>query len=792
MTLRQQLKGAVFLLPVIFVAGCSKPEQRAQNYLERGRAALAKHDELQARIEMTTALKFKGDLLEAWRALAVIDEKYNSKQSEFQDLRRIVELDPNDLDARLKLAGMMVAGGGSEAALNVLNAAREGAEPNAALHGLKAALLTKTDGAAALREAQQAIQIDPRNVDAILVLAAKKASDGDTDGALKLLDFAPTDARDQRRLSLEKLQIYGQKGDLPRAEALLRQLITQEPNEPVFRNDLIQLYISQKRFDDAERELRSKAESNPADSKAAMDVVRFLISSKGLAAGEQELNSRIKAGGDVFDYQIALAGAQAVQGNLAEATQSLQKLAGSAASNERKLTAQVRLAEIDVNSENVAAAEPIIADILQKDSRNTDALRLRANIRLDRGQFDGAISDLREALNNQPKSADLLLLMASAYERSGKTELVERQYADALKSANFDANVGLRYVDYLQRKGDLDHAEDILAEVIKRNPQNTQLWSLLAEIRLKRRNWSGALAVADAIGRQGDDQGVADQIRGSAFAGQNKVDQGIAALERAHAARPEAVQPVVALAGLYIQQGKPAKADALLLNMTKSFPDNAQIQVLAGQAKLAENKTDEALQNFKAAIAKQPKDASGYNALYDLYVSQKNYDAAAAVVQSGLKERPGDIGFRLTAANLQVVKGDLEAAITQYQAILKDQPNSLLAANNLASLLLDNRSDKQSLTEASALADRLRTLNLPQFADTIGWARYKQGDYKSAIAILEPAQAKLPNLAALRYHLGMAYSASGQADKAAEQFKAALALEPDGTPLKASIRAAQK
>jgi Tfp pilus assembly protein PilF len=38
----------------------------------------------------------------------------------------------------------------------------------------------------------------------------------------------------------------------------------------------------------------------------------------------------------------------------------------------------------------------------------------------------------------------------------------------------------------------------------------------------------------------------------------------------------------------------------------------------------------------------------------------------------------------------------------------------------------------------------------------------------------------------------MSYAAIGEADKAADQFKTALSLEPDGTPLKANIRAAIK
>ena len=57
---------------------------------------------------------------------------------------------------------------------------------------------------------------------------------------------------------------------------------------------------------------------------------------------------------------------------------------------------------------------------------------------------------------------------------------------------------------------------------------------------------------------------------------------------------------------------------------------------------------------------------------------------------------------------------------------------------------------------------------------------------------LEAAQAKLPNSAAVHYHLGMSYAASGQPEKAADQFKSALVLEPDGTEFKERIRSAMK
>jgi tetratricopeptide (TPR) repeat protein len=198
------------------------------------------------------------------------------------------------------------------------------------------------------------------------------------------------------------------------------------------------------------------------------------------------------------------------------------------------------------------------------------------------------------------------------------------------------------------------------------------------------------------------------------------------------------------------------------------------------------------LQRFREAVAQQPKNPVGYNALSDLYVRQKNLDAAESILQAALKELPADVNFRLSSAGLQILKGNHDAAIAQYEGVLKDQPTSLVAINNLVSLLLDYRSDKESLDRAFSLADALKNSNVPQFQDTLGWAQYRRGDYKSSIATLESAAAKLPNLAAIHYHLGMSYAATGESEKAAEQLKTALGLEPDGTALKESIRSAMK
>ena len=279
----------------------------------------------------------------------------------------------------------------------------------------------------------------------------------------------------------------------------------------------------------------------PTDSKAGLDVVRFLIGFRGPSAAKDELLAKIKAGGDVFPYQMALVDIEYSQGNYADAVTLLNNVIKEASSPEHTLSAKIKLAEIAVNRKEFSDAEPIIADVLEKDHHNIDGLRLRAIIRIDQGQFDNAIADLREALNDQPKSPELLLVLATAYERSGKPELADRQYADALKSSGQSPAVGLRYVAFLQSQGNIAQAEQVLGDIAGRNPGNLQILTTLAQIRLARQNFAGALAVADVIRAAGNNSGIADQIKAAALAGQNKPDASLAALEDAHTAAPDAV-----------------------------------------------------------------------------------------------------------------------------------------------------------------------------------------------------------------------------------------------------------
>ena len=271
-------------------------------------------------------------MIEAWRALDQIEERNKNWQAVFSahaglpsSTRKISRLGFGSLNLLCSEVRL-------DEALNWVNQAGEIDPKNTAALTLKAAILLKlNDNNGAIQEAQKALEIEPGNVASIMVLAAEKYSRDDTKGALRILDDVSPAQKEDLGVILLKIKIFEKMGDLQQLELQLRKLVELRPDEVSFKAELVKFYVAHQRQDDAEKEMRAIAAANPANTAAALDVVRFLRAVKGSAAARQELDVRIKAGGNVFPFQMALADLDFLEGNFTASSQLLEKLISSAA-----------------------------------------------------------------------------------------------------------------------------------------------------------------------------------------------------------------------------------------------------------------------------------------------------------------------------------------------------------------------------------------------------------------------------------------------------------------------------
>ncbi len=165
-------------------------------------------------------------------------------------------------------------------------------------------------------------------------------------------------------------------------------------------------------------------------------------------------------------------------------------------------------------------------------------------------------------------------------------------------------------------------------------------------------------------------------------------------------------------------------------------------------------------------------------ALIEFYAREGRGEEAEAAARAGLQRRPGDNALRLQLALLLEADGRADEAIAVYDELVRDDPTSTVAANNLASLLSEKGNDAAALERAYAIAQRFQNSEVPQFQDTLGWIHYLRGEHVLALPMLRDAAQRLPQYGLVQYHYGMVLKALDQGALSAETLEKAIELAP--------------
>ena len=273
-----------------------------------------------------------------------------------------------------------------------------------------------------------------------------------------------------------------------------------------------------------------------------------------------------------------------------------------------------------------------------------------------------------------------------------------------------------------------------------------------------------------------NDKGAADQILATALSGQKKYDEAVNVLQSSISQSDPTGSPLAALVRAYVQAGKADVAEQFLNTVLTSNPKNQLAQVLMGSLHLLNKQPDQAEAAYKAAIDAAPDQPLGYQALAQYYAGSGHLDQAEQAARDGLGRLPNSAPLQLLLATVLERDAKYDEAIDIYRKMIVVDPTSTIVANNLASLLSDYHNDPASLDEAFQIASRFRSSDIPQFLDTLGWIYYLRGDNAQALTLLKTAADRLPAIAAVQYHLGMAYKALGQNELAANSLDRAVTV----------------
>lgn len=182
----------------------------------------------------------------------------------------------------------------------------------------------------------------------------------------------------------------------------------------------------------------------------------------------------------------------------------------------------------------------------------------------------------------------------------------------------------------------------------------------------------------------------------------------------------------------------------------------------------------------------------------------KPEDDVIPLLEQATALEPRLIGAQFRLATTYEVRGNFDAAIVRYRAMLATDPDNVIALNNLAFSLAER---KGQFKEALPLAERAYSLSvqlagkpsggvvfdnlvynllsdfrgqalLAGVADTLGWVHYRLGDYAAALPLLDAAAKAAPKSADMQVHAAFVHAALGDLPAARTYLEAAMKLDP--------------
>ena len=775
---RQNIRPFSLVVAVLLhlsLIACSSPEERAAEYLSNAQALFESDDLIKAEIDTKNALQIQPKNPQARFLLAQINEKRGEYQEMAANLRVAVEADPGYSEARIKLATLYVLAGSADLAEEQVAALAPETRQTAdalVLQARIAAARNELETARGLLE--QALAGDPSNVQALGLLASVSAAT-DLPGALALLDRGIASADDSKSLRVLRIQLLQQAGRTEEVEAEYRALLADYPDETVFGYQLARFLASEGRVDEVEPVMQEIIRNDPGNVEARIALTQFVASTRGSDAAEELLSRYADELPEAYELRLTLARLYQQTGRNDLAYAEYEKVADVAGKEDAGLAAKARMAGIKISAQETEAGEKILEEVLAMDSANVEALTLRGALNIDRKDFRKAVTDLRNVLRSDPDNLRAQLLLARAHTVAGDTVLAEDAYRRALAIDPGNSAATLELARMMVARKKVNDAIELLANHLADFPADAQSSRAITGLLLSAEKPDDAEAEAKRLANVPGQEAVGEYLLGGVYQARDEHERAIEAFRRSLAKAPAAREPLNGLIASFVQLGKTDEAVAFLKNYQKEYPDNLFAQTLLGQVLAGTGDQGAATQVFESTLESDQGWLPAYTALAGL--QSGNLSAQIDTYKRGLQALPDSQELVLLLGTAYERSGDVESAIESYTEALAKNPEMQAVANNLAALLADNRTDQASLERALELAGDFADSDNPAFVDTLGWVHFRLGNFDEAVPLLEEAVQGAGQVAVLRYHLGMAYKATGENDKAIEQLKLALADE---------------
>lgn len=772
-----RLSRALIVLSALALAACAGAEGRKSAFLAQGQKHMAERNWQKARVDFRNALQVDPKDAQVIFNLGAVSERLGDYVAAAGAYQQALNIDKGRLDARRGLARLYARGGAPKDAVALVEEGLLQHPDDATLLAIRGIARDQLgDASAALADGEAAARLAAGDSTAGMLLGVLYLRAGRLDDAVAAVERASAAHSDDVELQLQLAEIYRAAGRPAAAADRLRRAIALEPGRLELRKKLAESYILSRDIDAAEKVLREAIAAMPLDVDAKLSLATLLATHRSFEDGERSLKTLVSADPSSHFLRMSLGRFYESSGRTMLAADVYREVSRLDAKGPQGIAARGRLAAMEWSTGNVEAARDLVDGILAENSRDNDALALRARIALSRGDATAAISDLRAILRDQPNAPGIMRALAEAYVAANEAALAEETLRASVQANPTDVPSRLALSQYLLKGGRAEEAQAAIDQLSADLPRDIAALEAALRVQVGRRDFAAARATAARAVALWPDQPRGYYLSGLVDEVQGRRAEALAGFEKALSLAPDSTEPLVAAVRADLALKQPARAAARVDAVLARTPKSAQVHNLRGELDLQLVSIDSAISAFNKAIELQPGWWLPYRNLGRAHFAAGRAEKAIAAYQRGLAATQYAPNLLVDLAEMQERAGKTKEAVALYEEFLRRNSGSPIARNNLAMLLLKyHAGDQASLDRAMELARPLRESSQPALLDTYAWVCFARGEYAEAVAVLTRVVQLAPGTPVFAAHLGLAHFKAGQRAEAKKYLQLAIA-----------------
>lgn len=431
----------------------------------------------------------------------------------------------------------------------------------------------------------------------------------------------------------------------------------------------------------------------------------------------------------------------------------------------------VLAARAQIELRRAARAEALLAPLLERQPKLTEARLALADAFASEGKFAEALAQLERVLAADPNSTQASAARGALLEQRGQLSAAEGAFAQALQhmsgrtplSERLSALVGLTETRLGQ--GQIELAAQSQAILAKLAPGAASTQLLGARLKLARADTLGGIADLQALVAHAPNFFQAQLLLGTAEMQQGNLGQAEEALQQAVQLAPDNVQARELLASVQLRLNQPQAAMHALTPALSEQPADRQLLSLLGAVETRSGTPDAMLQELEHDLQQHPQDRTMRLNLAEAYLGAGRAPQALTLLQ-GTEEIAGDTrrdGLLIVA--ISILQGS-EAATRQVEKLLAVHPNDPHVLNLAATYF----AVQGQLARAHGLLQRALEINSHDASTFVALSQVEaaEGDLATAEVSLRNALAIDSASAPLRIALSdllIARKAYSDADK---------------------------